>query len=77
MEAPAAAVGDAADLLHVDVDQLAWAIALVAVDGRGVRRPITTIEAAAARGVEDPLHRRGGEAGLVREVIRAPAMFAA
>ena len=37
VEPPAATVGDATDLLHVDVDQLAWAFTLVAAHRLGVR----------------------------------------
>jgi hypothetical protein len=57
--------------------KFAWAFALVATHRGGVGGAVTAVEATAARGVKDRLHRRGRHAGFVRDVIGAPAMFAA
>jgi hypothetical protein len=57
----AAAVGNPAEFLHVDVDQLAGTVAFVAADdlpGRPVQ-PGQPVEAVAG---QDPVHRRGGHA---------------
>jgi hypothetical protein len=56
------------------VDQLAWAFALVAAHGFGVRGPVTAVEAAAAGSVQDALHSRRGETGLMRDVISTPTV---
>ena len=75
MKPPAAAVGNATDLLDVDVDQLAGALALVAVDGLGVRGEVTAIEATAASSIQDALHGGRGEAGLMGDVTGTPTMM--
>ena len=71
VELPAAAVRDGSDLLDVDVDQLTWLFPLVAHD-RLAAGPVTAVQAAAAGGVEDRLHRRRGELDVVGDAVGAP-----
>ena len=67
VKAPAAALGDGGQLLDVDEDELARALALVAADGRA--RPVTAIEPADALGGQDRLH--GGESKAICWAMRA------
>ena len=75
VEPPAAAVGDPTDLLHIDVDELTRPVALIAADRFDVGGPVSAIEPAAARGVQDPLHRRRRQARFVGQAVRAPTML--
>src|SRR4051794_24926670 len=76
VEAPAAAVGDATDLLDVDVDQFAWPVALVTDHRLGGAGAVTAVEAATAGRVQDALHCRGRQAGLVSDVLGTPTVTA-
>jgi hypothetical protein len=71
VEAPAAAVGDGADLLHVDVDELARPFPLVALH-RPAAGPVPPVEAAEACSPEDYPHGGGGQVDLEGDAIGAP-----
>ena len=78
VHAPAAAGGDRGDLLHVDVDELAGPFALVAANrllGPVARSPRSSRPSPSPRRMR--LHRRGGQADLVRDAVRAPPALAA
>jgi hypothetical protein len=74
VDPPAAAGGDAGDLLDVDVDQLAGPFALIATHRFDVGGAIAVIEPAEPFTVEDRLHRGGGEVEFVSDVGGTPSM---
>ena len=77
VDPPAAAVGDAGELLDVDMDQLAGPVALVAAHRFAVGGPVAPIEAAEPGGAQDRLHGRGGQPDLMGDVVGAPTALAA
>ena len=81
--APAAAVGDAAELLDVHVDQLAGPVAFVA-DRGGLRGPdhltghrVALAQVGHAVAAQDPRHRAGRHAELGAEPVRPAAVLGA
>src|SRR5947199_3486348 len=64
-----AAIGNTAQLLHVHVDQLAGAGALVAADGGG-RAPVEVVEAVEVVTAQDPIDGGGGEVEVDGQTIR-------
>ena len=78
VHAPAAAGWDSGDLLHVDVNELTRALALVATRRLlGARGSVTTIESAQPHTAKNGLDRRRGDADLVRDPVGAPPAKAA
>jgi len=74
VDPPAAPVGDAGELLDVDVGQLAGPFALVSARRLSVRRSVTAVKAAEIVSMQDRLHRRRGKLELVTDVVGAPTM---
>jgi hypothetical protein len=72
MNPPAAAVGYAGDLLHVDVDQLFGPITLVAAHRFDAGGSVTAVESGESFAVEDALHRRRGQPEFVADVVSSP-----
>ena len=72
MDAPAASVRNASELLDVDVDQLAWPIALIAADWFS-GCAVTGVEPAESFGDQNGLDCRAGSADFVADVAGAPA----
>ena len=66
-----AAVGDRGELVDVDVHQLARCFSHIALGLLG--GAVAGVEASHALGVEDLLHRGGGQADLRGDAGRAPA----
>ena len=75
MDPPSASGGDPGDLLDVDVEKLARVVTLVAPNRLTAGGTITTVESSESSAPQDRLHGRSSQAGLVRDVIRAPAVL--
>jgi hypothetical protein len=73
VHAPAATGGDGRQLLHIDMDQLARTLPLVARGATGlVGGPVAPVEATETGLVQDRLDRRGRQADLVGDVVGTP-----
>ena len=74
-EALTPAIGDAPALLHVEVEELAWPLALVAHDLAG--DAVEVVEAIEPPSTEDRVDRRGGQLQSPGDVVWPPALLAA
>src|SRR5699024_3029517 len=79
---PSSAVGDPADFLDVDVDQIAWGVASVAHRG-GLRSAnhfagqwVTLPQGGHVVAAQDPGHRRSRHRELGTDPVPAPPLFA-
>jgi hypothetical protein len=72
VDPPAATVGDAGELLDIDVDELAGPFPLITTSPLGVGRPVTAIQPGESGLAQDRLHGRRSQAGLVSDVISTP-----
>ena len=77
VDAPATAVRDAGELLHIDMHQLTGPIPLITDRWCLIGGTVTAIETAESFSDQDLLDGRAGPAHLMADVSRAPATLPA